>query len=556
MPDEFKKKPAINMQFERELAHIREGFSSSCPPKAQIKVFDDEVAMTKRKFTEENDVVPVSPAPKAAAIPLLEALQDSGEMPKVESEETARRNNEEMLKVKIEESPRGEMPRGNNEEMAGSRFYIKKGIIVGNISKMIQPGESTSATPFTHKWKIYIRGPEIDPNIETFVQKVRFYLHPSYKPNDIIEVAVPPFNLSRRGWGEFPVRIQLFFWDPLNKPIDIIHMLKLNHMRTGGYKLGKEIRVDIDLDRNTKFVTKDERFEQDFDILKALNEENDKDDQIVQYSESIEKYIDKNASAEPPKEDDMLEDAVKYFPMIKSTKVDITSPIELTYIPAPSYSAFLSYHVSRKKELELARAKHMAEYIKAKRAISIPVKKITEWCIEKGFTPSFDDPSLPTKNCYCRFCGKIFVSSSKGEQEASYEEHLRSCDSRITHGQLCTLSNTKAIELQLKNFKTEEDVDMDLVDLDFIEGVEADVGDETPLMKFVGDSASLLNISCSHQSRLLMSVAMKKFIESLIDASCENVEKEALTPLHVFKAIKNASKQTPFDFLSNKYLRK
>jgi len=34
-----------------------------------------------------------------------------------------------------------------------------------------------------------------------------------------------PFHLSRRGWGEFPVRIQLHFRDGVTKSVDIIHKL-------------------------------------------------------------------------------------------------------------------------------------------------------------------------------------------------------------------------------------------------------------------------------------------------------------------------------------------
>ena len=34
-----------------------------------------------------------------------------------------------------------------------------------------------------------------------------------------------PFHLTRRGWGEFPVRVQLHFRDGVTKSIDIIHKL-------------------------------------------------------------------------------------------------------------------------------------------------------------------------------------------------------------------------------------------------------------------------------------------------------------------------------------------
>jgi len=34
-----------------------------------------------------------------------------------------------------------------------------------------------------------------------------------------------PFHLTRRGWGEFPVRVQLYFRDGVTKSVDIIHKL-------------------------------------------------------------------------------------------------------------------------------------------------------------------------------------------------------------------------------------------------------------------------------------------------------------------------------------------
>jgi len=65
--------------------------------------------------------------------------------------------------------------------------------------------------------------------VRAYLSKVRFYLHPSYAPDDIVDVVEPPFTLKRYGWGEFPVRVQLFFRDAKrNKPIDIVHMLKVD----------------------------------------------------------------------------------------------------------------------------------------------------------------------------------------------------------------------------------------------------------------------------------------------------------------------------------------
>ncbi|KAK2822334.1 hypothetical protein Q5P01_022399 [Channa striata] len=132
-----------------------------------------------------------------------------------------------------------------------SRLYVKKTIVVGNVSRYIPPDKREENDQSTHKWMVYVRGSRREPSIDHFVKKVWFFLHPSYKPNDLVEVSEPPFHLTRRGWGEFPVRIQIHFKDPRNKRIDIIHQLKLDRTYTGLQTLGAETVVDVELHRNS-----------------------------------------------------------------------------------------------------------------------------------------------------------------------------------------------------------------------------------------------------------------------------------------------------------------
>uniref|UniRef100_UPI00398EC6DF YEATS domain-containing protein 2 isoform X3 n=1 Tax=Pristiophorus japonicus TaxID=55135 RepID=UPI00398EC6DF len=132
-----------------------------------------------------------------------------------------------------------------------SRLYVKKTIVVGNVSKYIPPDKREENDQSTHKWMVYVRGSRKEPSIDHFVKKVWFFLHPSYKPNDLVEVSEPPFHLTRRGWGEFPVRIQIHFRDLRNKRIDIIHQLKLDRTYTGLQTLGAETVVDVELHRDS-----------------------------------------------------------------------------------------------------------------------------------------------------------------------------------------------------------------------------------------------------------------------------------------------------------------
>ncbi|XP_051778832.1 YEATS domain-containing protein 2 isoform X1 [Erpetoichthys calabaricus] len=137
---------------------------------------------------------------------------------------------------------------GNEDSL---RLYVKKTIVVGNVSKYIPPDKREENDQSTHKWMVYVRGSRKEPSIDHFVKKVWFFLHPSYKPNDLVEVSEPPFHLTRRGWGEFPVRVQIHFKDPRNKRIDIIHHLKLDRTYTGLQTLGAETVVDIELHRHS-----------------------------------------------------------------------------------------------------------------------------------------------------------------------------------------------------------------------------------------------------------------------------------------------------------------
>lgn len=73
----------------------------------------------------------------------------------------------------------------------------------------------------------------------------RFFIHQTYAPNNVIDVSQKPFHLIRRGWGEFPARIQIHFKNPANKPVDVVHNLKLDKTYTGLQTLGSETLIDV-----------------------------------------------------------------------------------------------------------------------------------------------------------------------------------------------------------------------------------------------------------------------------------------------------------------------
>lgn len=137
-------------------------------------------------------------------------------------------------------------------EETTSRFYTSKKVIVGNVSKYLVADVRKENDKSTHKWMVYVRTDSDDENnISRYVKCVQFFLHPSYIPNDIVTVNKPPFQVTRRGWGEFPVRVQLYFKDARNKRFDVIHNLKLDKTYTGLQTLGAETIVNLELNRHT-----------------------------------------------------------------------------------------------------------------------------------------------------------------------------------------------------------------------------------------------------------------------------------------------------------------
>lgn len=139
---------------------------------------------------------------------------------------------------------------------------VKKKIIVGNTSTYIPEDHREETDQYTHKWMIYVRGPKEEPEM-TWVKKVRIQIHPSFAPNDVVDLHNPPFHLSRRGYGEFPVQVQLYFHDSNTQSsgvrndnnqqqqqpgVTIVHQLTLDKEATGKQVIHPETITEIEID--------------------------------------------------------------------------------------------------------------------------------------------------------------------------------------------------------------------------------------------------------------------------------------------------------------------
>eukprot|EP00940_MAST-03C_sp_MAST-3C-sp2_P001435 g1435.t1 len=73
-------------------------------------------------------------------------------------------------------------------------------ITIGNASSPVKDSDKS------YDWTMYVRGSN------DFVDKVVFELHPTFSPPSVT-VSSPPFEITRRGWGTFDVKVKVFTKD-------------------------------------------------------------------------------------------------------------------------------------------------------------------------------------------------------------------------------------------------------------------------------------------------------------------------------------------------------
>jgi len=84
-----------------------------------------------------------------------------------------------------------------------------------------------------------VRGAEKDEDISTYVKKVVFTLHESFRES-VMVVDKYPFSVTRAGWGQFDILITIYFHDPNEEPVQWSHFLKLYHNQQNQNAISKK----------------------------------------------------------------------------------------------------------------------------------------------------------------------------------------------------------------------------------------------------------------------------------------------------------------------------
>ncbi|CAH0717038.1 unnamed protein product, partial [Brenthis ino] len=154
---------------------------------------------------------------------------------------------EEPGTSKPKKIPRQIDPKVNNvvtlDEVTRNKKKHRYRIIIGNTSKYAPPASRQDRS--THKWLLYVRAPP-PRDASRVLRAVHVQLHRSYAPHHAVYIDKPPFQVSRRGWGEFPARVTLHFTLPdINRPATVTHTIKLDRHYTGLQTLGAETIADV-----------------------------------------------------------------------------------------------------------------------------------------------------------------------------------------------------------------------------------------------------------------------------------------------------------------------
>ncbi|OAJ40873.1 hypothetical protein BDV3_005811 [Batrachochytrium dendrobatidis] len=321
-----------------------------------------------------------------------------------------------------------------------SRYHLIQEIIVGNTAELVaKEDQHFKIDKDQYKWTVFIKGSSNvgSKDFGCLVRKVRFFLHPDYRPYDVIDVTQPPFEVSRCGWGECPVRLQIHFWDPINKPINIIHMLNFHF--SGENKAKGERKLEIEIHRSTKLkhsthITADH--DQTTNALEFGPECNSNSQatpsnifdlsatepaisNAVNLPESTSAFDSNTLTTLSSEIIELIEAGCKRYPIIRK---DMISESSYSYSTASDFKSFMSWSMGKRKSVEFQRAKLVKQYIEMNSLTTVKLQTVVAWCRQLGHTPSsirsfprsqkMSSPPLVEKKdsikpIYCLYCGKL-----------------------------------------------------------------------------------------------------------------------------------------------------
>jgi len=112
-------------------------------------------------------------------------------------------------------------------------------VIIGNTHESINTNDDNK-----HKWVMYVKAANVD--LESYIEKVEFHLHPTFSPPSFT-VTKPPYSISRLGWGTFTIKV-IITWKPQFDQPQLLHTHDLSFSAPDTFNI-----VKINIVRFTRF---------------------------------------------------------------------------------------------------------------------------------------------------------------------------------------------------------------------------------------------------------------------------------------------------------------
>lgn len=503
-PDYFVTRGVGQLKRERDLAQIRAG--------VQGPIVDSSRRPTVREFSETDTTI---------QIPLSARGSRSG---------SNQGSNQVLSSIASQQADVQDLQ---------SRFYIRKRVIIGNYARSLDSGldeaEASRKQIPTHEWRLYLRPFDPHDDISSYVKAVRFHLHPSYKPNDVVRVEEKPFELAMTGWGEFPALLEVIFTDPKNKPVEFVHFIRLRPCNSRSLQLMSEQAYDIELDKRTAMSKR------------LLEVENMDESSGAVYSV-----------------DDALAMASRFFPLFGSLPKQ-APPSSAGYNRAVSYSEFMKLSVFDQQTLEKERAVALQRHLLTAHP-DLTVDYVLDWCRSSGLSPVIvpsvdqeqsdsgadgnkDQVGITTSELkslqYCRYCGLAHFPQDKFDvlqKNCSMRPRKLHLSSRSTASELVASFVVSAEPIpEIKRSRVIESYEM--------EPSEPPVDTWSEEEQWTNQAVASLELP-SYQPRRdtcsLLATVTKRFLGDLMAKAAERlpdtIERTVgrpaiLTPVHLYQAI-------------------
>merc|ERR1712013_556223 len=116
---------------------------------------------------------------------------------------------------------------------------------------------------YTHDWEVWVRSPNAEDRIDSFLEKVVYTLHETFD-DPVRRVCKPPFVVAEQGYGSFQIQIDLYFKAPKGSNLGktrVVYELILQPSPPDG-PADPDYKKEYSLRRLEKmqFPTKDEDF--------------------------------------------------------------------------------------------------------------------------------------------------------------------------------------------------------------------------------------------------------------------------------------------------------